>query len=547
MTTSESDAPSAEEASADLGPLPLWMKPAVDWVARRDATVHVKLLFGFLSIAVLLLALGIFSIGVLNRVDDQVKRITVLHDQSDGAREMIYKVTAQSHFRAMALLTQIDKWDDKIYTAKDSFAEGLSAVRAMSATSDETLFDEVAAVNSRFEAESMSVSEVYYAGELDRAEDLHLQVEHETSHELEDQLNELISTSDVLAIGEVEKFKNDRRLLTFAVAAFSAASLAVALLMGAVLSWSLIRPVRRVDRALERIADGDFEQYVEVPNRDEFGSLTANLNKTSAQLGALYTDLKTLNTGLQETVERKVKELSRADRLRRYVSPQLAESILAGDTEVVLGSSRKLLTVFLSDIRGFTEMTERMEPEHLVNELNEYLTEMTEIVFRHGGTLDKYIGDAILVFFGDPVPQDDHAQRALKMALEMQDRVEELADRWTATYGESFQIGIGITTGWVTVGNIGSPARTDYTVLGNEVNLAARLTDRAAPGEILVTERTMMEGQDLVSGEVVDEVTLKGVSRPIKIYSLTRPARGAAEGTEGVPAGSQEEESIDDD
>lgn len=106
---------------------------------------------------------------------------------------------------------------------------------------------------------------------------------------------------------------------------------------------------------------------------------------------------------------------------------------------------------------------------------------------------------------------------------------------------------MGITTGWVTVGNIGSPARTDYTVLGNEVNLAARLTDRAAPGEILATERTMMEGQDLVSGEVVDEVTLKGVSRPIKIYSLARPARGAADVSEGVPAASQGEESEDDD
>lgn len=182
-------------------------------------------------------------------------RITGLHDQSDGAREMIYKITAQSHFRAMALLTQIDKWDDKIYAAKDGFAEGLTAVRAMNANADEPLLEELAAVNSRFEAESMSVSEVYYGGELDRAEDLHLQVEHETSHELEDQLNELISKSDSLAIGEVEKFKSDRRLLTFAVAAFSAASLGVALLMGAVLSWSLIRPVRRVDRALAHIAD----------------------------------------------------------------------------------------------------------------------------------------------------------------------------------------------------------------------------------------------------------------------------------------------------
>ncbi len=167
-------------------------------------------------------------------------------------------------------------------------------------------------------------------------------------------------------------------------------------------------------------------------------------------------------------------------------------------------------------------MSERMEPEHLVDELNEYLSEMTDIVFRYGGTLDKYIGDAILVFFGDPIPLDDQAQRAVKMALEMQDRVEELSDRWLASYGESFQIGVGITTGWVTVGNIGSPARSDYTVLGNEVNLASRLADLAVAGEILVSERTMMEAEDAApSAEVVDEVTLKGVSRPIKIYSLS--------------------------
>jgi class 3 adenylate cyclase len=167
-------------------------------------------------------------------------------------------------------------------------------------------------------------------------------------------------------------------------------------------------------------------------------------------------------------------------------------------------------------------MTEQMEPEHLVDELNEYLGEMTNIIFRHGGTLDKYIGDAILVFFGDPVAQDDHEQRALKMALEMQDHVENLEGRWKSTYGASFRIGIGITTGWVTVGNIGSSARTDYTVLGNEVNLASRLADQADAGEILVTERTMIKAPSEITGDVVDEVTLKGVSRPIKIYSLAR-------------------------
>jgi class 3 adenylate cyclase len=526
--TSTKDIPIPLEGGAtDLGPMPGWLNPVVDWVARRDVTVHAKLLTGFLIIALLLVGLGLFSIVVLNRVDRQVGTLTALHTQSDTAREMIYAVTAQSHFRAMALITEIDAWDDKIYVAKDGFTDDLAVMRAINVAPRDSVFDEIESANARFDAESRTVSDFYYDGALARALDLHIQVEHETSHELEDQLSELIADADELALAEAQNFEDDRRLLVFAVAGVSAASLGVALLLGAILSWSLIRPVRRVDDALRQIADGDFDQRVDVPNRDEFGSMTTNLNKTTAQLGTLYTDLEVLNAGLQETVDRKVEELSRASRLRRYVSPQLAESIMAGDIEVALSSSRKHLTIFFSDIRGFTEMTERMEPEHLVNELNEYLSEMTEIVFRHGGTLDKYEGDGILVFFGDPIPQEDMEQRAVKMALEMQNRVEELAEHWSTSYGESFQVGMGITSGWVTVGNIGSAARTDYTVLGNEVNLASRLADRAAAGEILVSDHTMTKVQAVVSGEEVDEVTLKGVSRPIKIYSLTRPPSDA--------------------
>jgi class 3 adenylate cyclase len=383
--------------------------------------------------------------------------------------------------------------------------------------------------NSRFESESLAVSDLVRANAIDEAFELHIQVEHETSHELEAQLNQLIADSAQLAAVEELKFESDRNLLTLAVAGFSVVTLGAALFLGAVMSWSLIRPVRKVDEALRLIADGDFDQRVTVHNRDEFGSLTANLNRTTEQLGSLYADLETLNADLQETVEKKVDELQRADRLRRYVSPTLADSILAGDTEVALGSSRKYLSIFMSDIRGFTAMTELLEPEHLVGELNEYLEAMTNIVFKHGGTVDKYTGDAILVFFGDPVPQDDHEQRVLRMALEMQDHVDMLDIGWTAKYGASFRVGIGITTGWVTVGNIGSSARSDYTVLGNEVNLASRLADRAEPGEILVSERTMIKAPDEISGEIVDEITLKGVSRPIKIYKLNRPENGSQE------------------
>ena len=231
------------------------------------------------------------------------------------------------------------------------------------------------------------------------------------------------------------------------MASVSALSLLGALLLGAVLSWSLIRPVRRVDQALASIADGDFEARVEVPNRDEFGSLTNNLNRTTEQLSTLYTDLGTLNANLQETVDTKVAELERATRLQRYLSPALAESILAGEQDVQFEPSRKFLTTFFSDVRGFTAAAEQMEPEELVDALNEYLSEMTDIVFKHGGTLDKYVGDAVMVFFGDPVPQADHAERAVRMAFEMRTRMTDLQERWLRQYHEAFKIGSGSRPG----------------------------------------------------------------------------------------------------
>jgi class 3 adenylate cyclase/CHASE3 domain sensor protein len=521
--TTTGDASILDRTGEDLGPLPRILVPFVDRVARIKATVHVKLLAGFLVIALLLLLMGVVSIVVLARVNTQVDTLTALDRQTSQAQRMLYDVTAQSHYMAMALLTHDPSYVEKVDASKSDFAERLAEIRSSAIPPRTQLFDQLEAVQARFSQSMDQIMALYDAGKYEQALNLHIQQEHPLSHDLEGPLIKLVADSQALVVAETNSFRSNRTFLTFAVASFSGVTLLVALTLGAILSWSLIRPVRRVDRALEQIANGNFDARVEVPNRDEFGNLTRNLNKTTENLAFLYRRLESLNANLQETVRAKVAELERATRLKRYLSPGLAESILAGERDVVLAPSRKFLTTFFSDIRGFTEATEQMAPEELVDELNDYLSQMTEIVFRHGGTLDKYVGDAMMVFFGDPVPQDDHAARAVRMALEMRERMTELQEHWLKKYDQVFRAGIGISTGWVTVGDIGSAARSDYTVLGKEVNLASRLADRAEAGQILVSERTMRMVEDLVSGRVIDQITLKGITRPIKVYEILPP------------------------
>jgi class 3 adenylate cyclase len=193
---------------------------------------------------------------------------------------------------------------------------------------------------------------------------------------------------------------------------------------------------------------------------------------------------------------------------------------------VAFSSDRRNLTILYSDIRGFTEMSERMEPEELVDALNEYFSAMTELVFSNGGTLDKYLGDGILSFFGDPIPFEDHAERAVATAFEMLVEVDKLRGTWMRSE-EELSVGVGISTGYVTVGNIGSTTRTDYTVIGNHVNVAARLADAAKPGQILASERTVASVQDQVDWHPVEDLVMKGVKRSVKVFELTEKAASA--------------------
>jgi class 3 adenylate cyclase/CHASE3 domain sensor protein len=501
--------------------VPPLLRPFVDFVARIQARLETKLLVGFLGISVLMLALGIGSLLVVNRMDGQIGRLSTLEDQARNAQDMLYNITSQSHFRTMSLLTREPVWDAKIVTAKETFASLLSETEANAVGDHGELFADLAAINERYEEAGVRVLELEAADDIDGALQVHILSEHEISHELEDLLNAFIRDTESQVAGEIDNFSGVRRFLTFALAIFSAMSLFGAIAVGAIISWMVIRPVRKIDDALDTLASGDFTARISVPNRDEFGKLSENVNRASEQLEVLYGRLETVNRDLQATVEEQVAMLEQTSQLRRYLSPRVADSIVAG--QAGFGETRRAeLSIAFVDIRGFTALSEQSEPEEVATSLNRFLTAMTDIVFEHEGTLDKYVGDAIMVFFNDPVPQVDHAERAVRMALQMQRELVELRTQLTQAALTEVTAGVGISTGFVTVGNFGSPSRLEYTVIGNHVNLASRLADDAGPGEILVSERTLALLPDgLVKSEPAGERNLKGVQRPIRLYRIS--------------------------
>jgi adenylate cyclase len=210
-------------------------------------------------------------------------------------------------------------------------------------------------------------------------------------------------------------------------------------------------------------------------------------------------------------------------KLSKYLSPQVYDSIFSGRQEVRLASQRKKLTVFFSDIVGFTETTDKMESEDLTQLINHYLTEMSAVALKYGATIDKYIGDAIMIFFGDPETQGvkEDALACVKMAVAMQKRMEELAADWRAQGIEHpLQCRIGINTGYCTVGNFGSNDRMDYTILGGAVNLAARMEAKAEPASILITYETYAHVRDELECQEADSVQVKGIAYPVSTYKV---------------------------
>ena len=243
--------------------------------------------------------------------------------------------------------------------------------------------------------------------------------------------------------------------------------------------------------------------------------------KSMLRIKALQDTVQEWNRTLEQRVTEQLQQLERLGRLKRFFSPQLAELILAGGAEDPLKSHRREIIVVFLDLRGFTAFAETAEPEEIMSVLREYHAEMGQMILAHEGTLERFAGDGMMVFFNDPVQVPDPAARAVRMIVAMRERLAELIVKWRKR-GFELDFGAGIAQGYATIGAVGFEGRWDYGAIGTVTNLAARLCGEAKPGQILIAKRVLASVEELLEVEPIGEMQLKGLLRPVPAFNILR-------------------------
>jgi class 3 adenylate cyclase len=253
----------------------------------------------------------------------------------------------------------------------------------------------------------------------------------------------------------------------------------------------------------------------------DHASLTARV-RSMLRIKALNDELDTLNRSLASRVAEQVAEIERIGRLRRFLAPQIADLVASSDGDgQLLQSHRREISVLFCDLRGFTAFTETSEPEEVVGVLSEYHREMCALIDKYEGTIQGFAGDGIIALFNDPVPCADHAQRAVRLATDMRDKVADLAAGWSRR-GLDLGCGIGVALGFATLGTVGFERRLEYSAIGSVMNLASRLCDEANRGQIIVSRRVFSEVEPIAEAVDLGTFDLKGFSRPVPAYEIVR-------------------------
>ena len=248
-------------------------------------------------------------------------------------------------------------------------------------------------------------------------------------------------------------------------------------------------------------------------------ALQDTVQEQAAGLQSQAAQLSDWNRTLERRVAEQLDELERVGRLKRFLSPHLAESIVSSKDERILESHRREITVVFCDLRGFTAFSETAEPEEVMGILNGYHAAMGELIFRFEGTLERFAGDGLMVFFNDPLPCANAPMKAVSMAVAMREQAGELSRTWRK-HGHELGFGVGIAVGYATLGKIGFEGRFDYGAIGTVTNLASRLCDDARAGQILVSQRVFATVEDLVEAEPLGELTLKGFLKPVRAFNI---------------------------
>jgi adenylate cyclase len=225
------------------------------------------------------------------------------------------------------------------------------------------------------------------------------------------------------------------------------------------------------------------------------------------------------NATLEKRVNEQLQQLENLSRLKRFFSPHLAEAILSGGAADPLVTHRREVVVVFLDLRGFTAFAETSEPEEVMGVLREYHAQMGKLIMDHEGTLERFTGDGMMIFFNDPVVVDNPSERAIRMAMAMRERVNQLSERWRK-HGHDLSLGIGIAKGFATIGAIGFEGRLDYGAVGTVTNMAARLCGKAKGGQILTNRKTLTDFEALAEAEAIGELTMKGFAKPISAFNV---------------------------
>jgi class 3 adenylate cyclase len=241
--------------------------------------------------------------------------------------------------------------------------------------------------------------------------------------------------------------------------------------------------------------------------------------RSMMRIKELHDSLEDLNRSLAEKVTEQVTEIGRMARLKRYFSPQVADSVLEKDEDNMFKTHRREITVVFLDLRGFTAFSDSAEPEEIMELLRSYHAAMGKLVFKYEGTLERFAGDGIMIFFNDPIACEDHAERAVRMAVAMRAEAREMRAGWLKK-GYDLDLGVGLACGYATLGNIGFEGRIDYGAIGNVTNLASRLCDEAKGGQILTNQKTLSKVEHFVESEPLSELQLKGFARPVTAINI---------------------------